>query len=161
MSNLESKRRPWWRRGIVIAVLVVLATFGYVSVRLAQQQFPAATAGGLADLLGAPASPLPPGMLHVQDLAADLRGYQGEIAVRGAVARYAPNDPTIFALVDIREARLCKSTGCAKFYLPVKWSGSGARPKEWDELNLRGRLVHGSQYTLLQASSLENLGPMK
>lgn len=160
MSHIENNRRPWWRRGIVIAVLVVLAAFGYVSVRLAQQQFPAA-ASGLPDLLGAPVSPLPPGVLHVQDLAADLRGYQGEIAVRGVVARYSPKDPTLFALVDTREARLCKSTGCAKFYLPVKWSSSGARPKEWDELNLRGQLVHGSQYTWLHSSSLENLGPMK
>lgn len=161
MSNPESNRRPWWRRGIVIAVLVALAALGYVSVRLAQQQFPAATAAGLPDLLGAPASLLPPGMLHVQDLAADLRGYQGEIAVRGVVARYAPNDPTLFALVDTREARLCKSTGCAKFYLPVKWSGSGARPKEWDELNLRGQLIHGPQYTYFRVGSLENLGPIK
>lgn len=161
MSNPESKRRPWWRRGVIIAALVALAAFGYVSVRLAQQQFPAATAAGLPDLLGAPASPLPAGMLHVQDLAADLRGYQGEIALHGVVAAYSPNDPTLFALVDTREARLCKSTGCAKFYLPVKWSGSGARPKQWDEINLRGQLVHGSQGTYLQAASLENLGSMK
>lgn len=160
MSHAENNRKPWWRRGVAIAALAALVAFGYVSVRLAQQQFPAAAAG-LPDLLGAPASPLPPGVLHVQDLAADLHGYKGEIVVRGVVTRYSPKDPQLFALVDTREARLCKSTGCAKFYLPVKWSGSGARPKEWDELNLRGQLIHGPQYTYFRVGSLENLGPMR
>lgn len=147
------------RRTVTIVVLLALVAVGYIAVRLAQQQFPA-IAAGLPDLLGAAPRPLPPGALHVQDLVADLRGYQGEIAVRGVVARYAPNDPQLFALVDTREARLCKSTNCAKFYLPVRWS-SGAIPKQWDEIDLRGSLVHGTQYTFLQAVRLDNLGPLQ
>lgn len=159
MSHREHNRRPNWRRGIMIVALLTLVAFGYTAVRLAQQEFPA-VAAGLPDLLGAAPRPLPPGVLHVQDLAADLRGYQGEIAVRGVVARYAPNDPQLFALVDTREARLCKSTNCAKFYLPVRWSG-GALPKQWDEVDLRGQLVHVAQLTYLQAVNLENLGPIQ
>lgn len=159
MVQRENNRRPGWRRGIAIVALVALVAFGYAAVRVAQQEFPAVGAG-LPDLLGTAPRPLPPGAVHVQDLAADLRGYQGEIAVRGVVARYAPNDPQLFALVDTREARLCKSTNCAKFYLPVRWSG-GALPQQWDELDLRGSLVHDSQYTYFKATSLANLGPMK
>ena len=159
MSNPENIRRPWWRRGIVIAVLVALAAFGYVSVRLAQQQFPAATAGGLPDLLGAPPRPLPPGALHVQDLAADMKGYQGVILVRGVMAVASPTDPKFFGLIDSREAKFCQDLHCAKFYLPVKTNGSV--PKPWDELNVRGRIVSDATQTYLQAESLENLGPIK
>ena len=160
MTLGNSHGRTGWRHVLTILALSILVAFGYFAVRLAQEQFPA-VAAGLPDLLGAAPRPLPPGVLHVQDLAADLRSYQGEIAVRGIVARYAPNDPQLFALVDTREARLCKSTNCAKFYLPVKWSGIGARPKQWDEIDLRGSLVHGSQYTYLEAARLENLGAIQ
>ena len=159
MSNPEINRRPWWRRVIAIAVLVALAAFGYVGVRLAQQQFPTATAGGLPDLLGAPPRPLPPGALQVQDLAADIKGYQGTILVRGVMAVASPKDPKLFGLIDSREAKFCQDLKCAKFYLPVKTTGS--LPKPWDELNVRGKIVSDATQTYLQAESLENLGPIK
>lgn len=159
MSNPENNRRPWWRRGVVIVALIALAAFGYVGVRLAQQQFPAATAGGLPDLLGVPPRPLPAGALHVQDLAADMKGYQGTILVRGVMAVASPNDPKLFGLIDSREAKVCQDLHCAKFYLPVKTTG--ALPKPWDELNVRGKIVSDARQTYLQAESLENLGPIK
>ena len=111
--------------------------------------------------LGASPRPLAPDTLQVADIAADVFGFKGTVTLRGVVAVTKGSGPHRFVMIDSREAKICKSTGCAKFYLPVKWSGSGARPKEWDEINLRGQLVHGPQYTYLQASSLENLGPMK
>lgn len=159
MSQVEKSRGPWWRRSIVIAALVALAAFGYVSVQLAQQQFPAAAA--LPDLLGAAPRPLQAGEIHVQDLAADPKGYQGSILVRGVVARYAPNDANLFALVDVREARLCKSTGCAKFYLPVRIDATVPKPKEWDELDVRGQIIADARMTYLLAESVGNLGPMR
>lgn len=158
MSNPESIRRPGWRRGIVIAVLVALAALGYVGVRLAQQQFPA-TAGGLPDLLGVPPRPLPPGALQVQDLAADTKGYQGTILVRGVMATASPGDPKLFVMIDSREAKVCQDLKCAKFYLPVKTTGSV--PKPWDELNVRGKIVSDAKLTYLQAEGIENLGPIK
>lgn len=154
MSHVEKSRGPWWRRGIVIAALAALAAFGYVAV----QQFPA---NALPDLLGAAQRPLQPGELHVQDIAADPKGYQGSILVRGVVARYAPNDANLFALVDVREARLCKSTGCAKFYLPVRIDAAVPKPKEWDELDVRGQIVADARMTFLKAESVQNLGPMR
>lgn len=138
----------------MIAALAALAGFGYVAV----QQFPA---NALPDLLGAAPRPLQPGALHVDDLAADPEGYQGSIVVRGVVARYAPNDANLFALVDVREARLCKSTGCAKFYLPVRINATVPKPKEWDELDVRGQIVADARMTYLLAESVDNLGPMR
>lgn len=158
MSHAENNRKPWWRRGVVIALFVALAAFGYVAVRLAQQQFPAAAAG-LPDLLGAPTRPLPQGALHVQDLAADMKGYQGTILVRGVLAVVSPSDPKLFGMIDSREAKVCQDLKCAKFYLPVKTTG--ALPKPWDELNVRGQIVSDAQSTYLQAEHIENLGPIK
>jgi hypothetical protein len=158
MNHAENNRKPWWRRGVVIALLVVLAAFGYVAVRLAQQQFPAAVAG-LPDLLGTPPRPLPPGALHAQDLASDMKGYQGTILVRGVLAVVTPNDPKLFGMIDSREAKFCQDLKCAKFYLPVKTTG--ALPKPWDELNVRGKIVSDAQSTYLQAEHIENLGPIK
>lgn len=158
MGHRESNRRPWWRRGIVIAALGALAAFGYVGVRLAQQQFPAAAAG-LPDLLGAPARPLPQGALHVQDLAADMKGYQGTILVRGVMAVVSPGDPNLFGMIDSREAKVCQDLKCAKFYLPVKTTGSV--PKPWDELDVRGQIVADARMTFLKAESVQNLGPIR
>lgn len=157
MSHTENSK-PGWRRGAVIAALMAFTALGYVAVKLAQQEFPA-VAAGLPDLLGAPPRPLPPGALHVQDLAADMKGYQGEILVRGVMAVVSPNDPKLFGMIDSREAKLCKDLHCAKFYLPVKTSGD--LPKSWDELNVRGKIVSDMKSTYLQAERIENLGSIK
>ncbi|TCV79195.1 hypothetical protein [Sulfurirhabdus autotrophica] len=115
--------------------------------------------GRLPDLLGSDSRPLPPGVLNVQDIAADPKGYKGEIVVRGVLAKYGQSDPHLFAIVDTREAKACKSTGCANFYLPVKLDG--VLPKEWEELEIRGRLVDTPKMLFLQAKAIEKLGSIR
>lgn len=158
MSSTNNKRHSWWRRGITITVLAALAVGGYVSIQLARQQFPTAVAG-LPDLLGAPTRPLPPGAVHVEDIAADIKGYQGTILVRGVMAVTSPRDPKVFGMIDSREAKYCRDLHCAKFYLPVKTTG--AVPKPWEELNVRGKIVSDAQQVYLQAESVENLGSIR
>ncbi|MDA8233089.1 MAG: hypothetical protein M0006_17295 [Magnetospirillum sp.] len=101
---------------------------------------------------------VPEGTLQVQQLAADMLDYKGTIDLRGVVARAGMSiaGGTGFVLVDSREARLCKSTGCAAFYLPVKWTGE--LPKQWDELHLRGSVMMGDKYPFFQVESLDKLG---
>lgn len=159
MSHSGNKRWLSWSRAIVIAGLGGLAAFGYVSVRLAQQQFPAAVAGGLPDLLGANQRALPAGVLQVEDVMADTKGYQGTILVRGVMAVAPPDHPGMFAMIDSREARVCKDLHCAKNYLPVKTGGS--LPQPWDELNVRGKIVKGERFDYLDAERVENLGSIK
>lgn len=159
MNHPKNNRRPWWRRGIVIAALGALAVLGYVGVNLTQQQFPAAVAGGLPDLFGANQRALPSGALHVEDLAADMKGYQGTILVRGVMAAAPPNYPGMFAMIDSREARVCRDLKCAKNYLPVK--ANGPLPQPWDELNVRGKIVKGERFDYLDAERVENLGSIK
>lgn len=108
--------------------------------------FAAMTAGGvlwtgdkpflkrLPDLLGTQRA-LPPGALQVEDLAADMSHFKGPILVRGVMAAAAPHDPTLFSMIDSREARVCSDLHCAKNYLAVRMTG--ALPKPWDVLNVR------------------------
>lgn len=160
MSNPESNRRPWWRRGVIIAALVALAAFGYVSMRLAEQQFPAAAAG-LPDLLGKAQPPLPKGALQVDDLKSDPKGYTGSILVRGVVAKFAPNDPHLVGLIDSREARVCRDLNCAQYYLPIRVKDTNLKP--WDEVNVRGTMTEDTarKMVYLRADSVENLGSIK
>lgn len=113
---------------------------------------------GLPDLLGTQRA-LPPGALHVEDLAADMKGYKGTVLVRGVMAVASANDPTLFAMIDSREARVCNDLHGAKKYLPVKMTGT--LPKPWDELNVRGNVVSDATMTYVQAESVENLGAIK
>ncbi len=114
---------------------------------------------GLPDMLGANQRALPTGALQVEDIAADPKGYQGTILVRGVMAVAPPNYPGMFSMIDSREARVCRDLHCAKNYLPVKTSGP--LPKPWDELNVRGKIVKGVQFDYLDAESVENLGSIK
>lgn len=117
-----------------------------------------AVSASLPDLLGSQRA-LPAGTLHVEDFIADMKNYQGTIRVRGVMAVTSPNDPTLIGLIDLREARVCRDLKCAKNYLPVK--STGAAPKPWDEITIRGKVVTDARMTYLQAESIENLGSIK
>ncbi len=114
---------------------------------------------GLPDMLGANQRALPSGALQVEDLAADMKGYQGTILVRGVMAVAPPDHPGMFAMIDSREARVCRDLKCAKNYLPVK--ANGTLPNPWDELNVRGRIVKGARFDYLDAERVENLGSIR
>ncbi len=81
------------------------------------------------------------GTLSVSDIHADPSAYKGMITVTGVVANKSKTNSKVFAIVDTSEAKTCKSTGCAKFYLPVSYEGE--IPKEWDEVNITGTIVKG------------------
>lgn len=59
-----------------------------------------------------------------------------------------------------RELKICKSGGCAKFYLPVS-TMAAPQVDKWDELDMRGHLVRGESYPVFQASSVTNLGSIQ
>lgn len=76
------------------------------------------------------------GVLSVNDIQADPAAYTGTITINGVVAGLSKDDPKLFAIIDTAEAKLCKTTHCARFYLPVKYTGKA--PKEGDEVNVTG-----------------------
>ncbi|MCL4470234.1 MAG: hypothetical protein M1547_03670 [Gammaproteobacteria bacterium] len=159
MENSETENSTKLPAAWMLAGLLALAIFATGTALWASGNLPF---GRLPDLLGAAPRPLPPGGLNVQDVAADPKGFSGPVTVRGVVARFAPNDPThptLFALVDSREARACKSTGCGSFYLPVK--ADGPPPKQWDELDVRGTLTDTPQMFYIKATQVENFGSIR
>ena len=80
------------------------------------------------------------GILSVADIESAPSSFKDNtLTVTGVVARVSEKDRKLFALIDTDEAKHCKSTGCAKFYLPVRFDGPA--PKEWDEVNVTGRIV--------------------
>lgn len=93
------------------------------------------------------------GVLSVDDVQGDPSAFKGTITVTGVVAGVSNRDKKVFAIVETREAKTCKQTGCAKFYLPVKYEGE--MPKEWDEVNVTGSISDGK--LLFNAENVEVL----
>lgn len=89
--------------------------------------------------------------LSVQDIQADPTAYTGTITIIGTMAGVDPNNSKVFGLIDTAEAVACKSTGCANFYLPVKYEGT--LPKDWDEVKVTGKFVDGGK--LFEASKVD------
>lgn len=96
-------------------------------------------------------------ILNVNDVVADPQAFKGEVKITGVVAdksRYMLKDSEAMILVDTREAKRCKQTGCASRILVVKYGGD--HPKEWDEVNITGSFREGSPEFL--AKSVKILG---
>jgi len=96
------------------------------------------------------------GVLSVNDIQADPSAYKGVVTITGVVAKVDPSHPEYFALIDTKEAKLCKSTGCANFYLPVQYEGKP--PTEWDEINVTGTFAQdGSLFTATKVEVIKHL----
>jgi hypothetical protein len=96
------------------------------------------------------------GVLSVNDIQADPSAYKGAVTITGVVAKVDPSHPDYFALIDTKEAKLCKSTGCANFYLPVQYDGKP--PIEWDEVTVTGTFAQdGSLFTATNVEVLKHL----
>ncbi len=96
-------------------------------------------------------------ILSVNDVVSDPQAFKGAVKITGVVAdksRYKLKDPDAIILVDTREAKRCKQTGCASRILVVKYSGD--HPKEWDEVNVMGSFREGTSEFV--AKSVKILG---
>lgn len=64
-------------------------------------------------------------ILSVNDIQADPSAYKGAITITGVVADKSrfKVPANVFIMVETSEAKLCKQTGCARFYLPVQFEG--------------------------------------
>lgn len=101
-------------------------------------------------------TPSSSGALSVNDIQADPSAYKGVVTITGVVAKVDPSHPEYFALIDTKEAKLCKSTGCANFYLPVQYDGKPLT--EWDEINVTGTFAQdGSLFTATKVEVIKHL----
>lgn len=154
-SEAASRRLPAWAFfGIVAACLAVGGTL------FALEQRP--KAGGvntLPDLIGNDRSVVSNGTLQVKDLAPDPTGYKGSIVVRGVVATVSKEDPALVALIDSREARVCKDLNCANFYLQARVNRGDLKP--WDEVDVRGTVTLDAKMAFLKADEVARVGSLK
>ncbi|OGP92558.1 MAG: hypothetical protein A2156_08785 [Deltaproteobacteria bacterium RBG_16_48_10] len=95
------------------------------------------------------------GILSVNDIQSDPLAYKGTITITGVVAGVTRSDPTVFAIIDTAEAIACKSTGCARFYLHVRYEGS--IPKQWDEVNVTGSFTQSGRFPVFAATKVDVL----
>ncbi len=95
------------------------------------------------------------GILSVNDIQSDPLAYKGTINITGVSAGVTRQDPKVFLLIDTAEAIACKSTGCARFYLPVRYEGP--IPKQWDEVNVVGSFTQSGRVPLFAATKVEVL----
>lgn len=124
----------------ILALAAIILVTGMVFAGLSKEEKEAIKTGGV---------------LSVSDIQTDPEVYKGTITVAGVVARVSRQNRKLFTLIDTAEAKHCKSTGCAKFYLPVSYAG--AVPKEWDEVKVTGQIVD-TNGLVFQAAKLELLG---
>lgn len=151
MSTAQASSRT--RRPVLIALTAV-------GVMLLGGTLWANTQGGAGNVfasLGGGPRPLAPGSLNVDDIASEPLGYKGPLTLRAVVAKAEGSNPRKFVVVDAREAKICKSTNCAKFYLPVS-AEAGMPVSRWDEVDIEGELVQGDRQPYFRAASLKNLG---
>lgn len=97
--------------------------------------------------------------MSVNDISAEPSAYKGTITINGVVAgkshfRNVPQN--IFLIIETSEAKICKQTGCARFYLPVQFEGKA--PQEWDEVNVTGSFVeNGKPFIATKVDVLRHL----
>jgi len=91
-------------------------------------------------------------VLQVSQVASDPAAYSGTVTVTGIMAGPSQQDPSLFAIFDLKELQ-CTTANCNKFYLPVKTQGP--LPKKGDELRISGSFVKTSDGYFLSASNIK------
>lgn len=130
---------------VALAVVVVVAGIAYAFVR---------DMGALADsgVEPAPASSASAGMVHVDDLADHPDQYEGEIVLKGVVARVNKAKGAL-SVIDFREFEECQQLACAKNYLPVTVEGEIPAPEA--VVILTGQVVRTDKGLVFEAKRME------
>lgn len=157
-STKVSKDAPG-RRMPVWAVFAIAGACVVVGGTLFALERSNAAGRGVPDLIGKDQPPATQGALQVKDLEPDPSGYKGTIVVRGVVAMVSKQDPKLVALIDSREARVCRDLNCANYYLPVRVNRDDLKP--WDEIDVRGNIAQEAKMVFLRAETVASLGSVK
>lgn len=120
-------------------------------MRFMQRAAAMAAALSLTLAVGCSHEPTP---LNVNDLAADPAAFTGTLVVTGIAAGFAPQDPTLFGIMDKKELQ-CQTPNCNKLLIPVRYRGK--LPAMGDEVVLSGSFVQESGGYLLAAEELKVL----
>ncbi len=96
---------------------------------------------------------------QVNDLASDPEAFTKELTVVGIVNTYAPNDPTLVGIMDMKELQ-CNTPNCSKVLLPVRHKGP--RPAIGAQIKASGIIQDKTlNATSLEIVAMHNLGGQK
>ncbi len=90
--------------------------------------------------------------LNVNDVAFDPGAFAGTITLAGVTAGFAPNDQTLFGIMDLKELQ-CNSPNCNKKILPVRFTGKV--PDLGDEVRVTGSFVAAGNGYLFASEQVE------
>ncbi len=91
-------------------------------------------------------------IINVNELAANPAAFYGNIMLRGVVAG-VNKAQKIFGVIDVSEFKSCGTLLCARYTLPVKYSGN---PPELKSLvNISGRLIKNSRGMIIEARNIQ------
>ncbi|BCR03558.1 lipoprotein [Desulfuromonas versatilis] len=92
--------------------------------------------------------------LNVNDVAGDPGAFAGTITVTGITAGFAPQDPSLFGVMDIKELQ-CTTPNCNKLLIPVRTAG--LLPKLGDEVRISGSFVQAAGGYVFSAETIKVL----
>ena len=104
-------------------------------------------------LLGSPSFGQAPAVLGVEELMQHVEQHRGMLRVEGVVSAVGA-DKDVFALIDTRELRECGVTTCARFKLPVRWTGE--MPRVGEIVRVEGEVQEQDGKRVFVARKLES-----
>jgi hypothetical protein len=132
---------------IIVSLITVL-------VPIALVRNPGGQGGSLALPIAHASDSKSDAALGVEQLMIDVDNYRGEVRVEGVVSSIAPAKQML-SLIDTREFKECGITTCARFTLPVHWTGS--MPSVEDTVRINGTVKELEGKLVFEAKGLEKV----
>lgn len=132
---------------IIVSLIALMAPSALVLT-------PGGQGGSLASAIAYASDSKPTTTIGVEELMMDVEDYPGEIRVEGVVSAVEPAGQMV-ALIDTREFKECGITTCARFTLPVHWTGS--MPAVADTVRIDGAVKEVEGKLVFEAKGLEKV----
>ncbi len=91
-------------------------------------------------------------IINVNELAANPAAFYGNIRLRGVVAG-VNKARKVFGIIDVSEFKSCGTLLCARYTLPVKYSGNP--PELKSIVNISGRLTKNNRGMIIEAQNIQ------
>lgn len=91
-------------------------------------------------------------IINVNELAANPAAFYGDIMLRGVVSG-VNKAQKVFGIIDLTEFKSCGTLLCARYTLPVKYSGNP--PELKSIVTISGRLIKNNRGMIIEAKNIQ------
>ena len=91
-------------------------------------------------------------IINVNELAAKPAAFYGDIILQGVVAG-VNKAQKVFGIIDVNEFKSCGTLLCARYTLPVKYSGNP--PELKSIVKISGRLIKNNRGMIIEAGNIQ------